>query len=146
MLEMLKKIGLPATVAAVISALVTVVPFLFKIDERYAKAEELETEIAKTSRQINDLTVEVGRLAGAQQTMLALMAQAEQPRRAFGAAPPPAVIATPPPPVAVPMPMPVPAPAPALPPAVKSERAIKFDEVSRELQRSQQQIEKIQKY
>lgn len=78
MLELLKKIGVPATVAAVIASVVTIAPFMFKIDERYAKAEHVDDSSAKVAKQLADLTVEVSKLAGVQQTMLALMTQADQ--------------------------------------------------------------------
>lgn len=78
MLELLKKIGVPATVAAVIASLVTTIPLIFKIDERYAKTGELEEVSTRAAKQVQDLTVEVSKLAGVQQTMLTLVVQAEQ--------------------------------------------------------------------
>jgi hypothetical protein len=77
MLELLKKIGVPATVAAVIASLVTTVPLIFKIDERYAKTGELDEVSAKSAKQVQDLTIEVSKLAGVQQTLLTLMVQGE---------------------------------------------------------------------
>jgi len=71
MLDLLKKIGIPATVAAVIASLVTMVPLLFKLDERYAKEEDLTAQTARTEKVINELTVEISRLAGTQQVMVA---------------------------------------------------------------------------
>ena len=73
MLELLKKIGLPATVAAVIASLVTVLPILFKIDERYAKAEDLQMQIKKVEEDMNQLSIEVGKLAGTQQVLVSIM-------------------------------------------------------------------------
>jgi hypothetical protein len=39
MLELLKKFGLPASVAALVALLVTVIPLVFKFDNRYAKED-----------------------------------------------------------------------------------------------------------
>lgn len=80
MIEILKKIGIPATVAAVIASLITAVPLLFKIDERYAKEEDLQAQTARTEQVINQLTVEISRLAGTQQVMVTLMANQNQNR------------------------------------------------------------------
>ena len=73
MLELLKKIGIPATVAAVIASLVTLLPILFKIDERYAKAEDLQQQIKKVEDDMNQLSIEVGKLAGTQQVLVSIM-------------------------------------------------------------------------
>jgi len=75
MLDLLKKIGVPATVAAVIATLVTVVPFLFKIDERYAKEEDLKAQVAKLEAANNDLRKELAQLVGFQQAMVSLIQQ-----------------------------------------------------------------------
>lgn len=106
MLELLKKIGLPATVAAVIATLITVIPFLFKIDERYAKASELEQAVGKVDKQMQALTVEVGRLAGIQQVLVAIAGQSvareasgSRPVSSSGASQPAATVAEPVPPV-----------------------------------------------
>lgn len=73
MLDLLKKIGLPATVAAIIASLITIVPFLFKLDERYAKSQELDDKIKVVENQINDLSVEVGKIVGTQQVLVAVL-------------------------------------------------------------------------
>lgn len=73
MLELLKKIGLPATVAAIIASLVTLLPVLLKIDERYAKAEELALQIKKVEDDMNLLSIEIGKLAGTQQVLVSIM-------------------------------------------------------------------------
>lgn len=73
MLDLFKKIGLPATVAAIIASLITIVPFLFKLDERYAKAKELDDKIKVVETQINDLSVEVGKIVGTQQVLVAVL-------------------------------------------------------------------------
>lgn len=75
MYEILKKIGIPATVAAVIASLVVTVPFLFQLDERYAKSDEVKTEIEKTGKAINEIAVELGKVSGTQATIVQLMAQ-----------------------------------------------------------------------
>lgn len=64
-MESIKKVGMPATVAAIVSVLVTVTPFLFKIDERYAKATELQDAIDQNEQDLAKLTAEVGKVAGA---------------------------------------------------------------------------------
>jgi hypothetical protein len=81
MLELLKKIGVPATVAAVIATLVTITPFIFKIDERYAKQDDLEAQAARNEKIINELTVEIGKLSGTQEVLVTMMA-AQEARRA----------------------------------------------------------------
>jgi hypothetical protein len=72
-LSFFKKIGLPGIIAALVSAIVTMIPFLFQLDERYAKADDTNTQLTLISKQISDLTIEVGRLAGTQQVMVAIM-------------------------------------------------------------------------
>jgi hypothetical protein len=79
MLEFLKKIGIPATAAAVITAIVTVVPFLWKIDERYAKQEQLEEEVKKLEAQNHELSKELAQSVGFQQAMIALIQQGKVP-------------------------------------------------------------------
>ena len=64
MFELFKKFGIPATVAAVISAMIAILPFLFKLDERYAKAPELDEAIQKVDVKVNALNAEVGKLTG----------------------------------------------------------------------------------
>ena len=157
MLELLKKIGLPSTVAAVVAAIVTLLPFVFKIDERYAKAEELTASIEKTDKQLQALTVEVGRLAGIQQVLVTIAGQTStvvQPQ------PKPIEIAEPAPaPVAVPEPAPAskaevkplrtePVVIPSAPSEASSptDRKEALDKVQRALEASQRNIERIQKY
>ena len=80
MLEFLKKIGLPGIIAAIISAVVTMIPFLFQLDERYAKADEIDQRIAVLTKQTTDLTIEVGRLAGTTQVLVSIMSKSERDR------------------------------------------------------------------
>lgn len=158
-LEFLKKIGLPGIIAAIVSAVVTMVPFLFQLDERYAKADDLEAKMVTVSKQINDLTIEVGRLAGTQQVMVAIMSAKPEVK----------IAAAPIEPAAAPVPTPVPAPAPIvksssapvlspLPvvpaqppistavPKTAEEKKVRLDEVSRALEHTQQRVQQIQKY
>lgn len=80
MFDILKKLGVPATVALVVSALITVVPIIFGIDKRYAKTEEVSTQVEKLQRQVLDLTTEIGKIAGAQETLLNILMQQERQR------------------------------------------------------------------
>jgi hypothetical protein len=145
MIEILKKLGLPAGVAAVVGALVAVIPFVFKIDERYAKAEELNSKLVVVSKQINDLTVEVGKLAGMQQVIVAVMSakpsDVAQPVKIVEAAKPApfglVLDATPPafePPI------------PLTPPKSSVEKKERLEAVSRALANTQRQVENIQSY
>ena len=79
MLEFLKKIGIPATAAAAITAIITVVPFLWKIDERYAKQDQLEEIIKKLESQNNELSRELSQSIGFQQAMILLIQQGKTP-------------------------------------------------------------------
>lgn len=156
MLELLKKIGLPSTVAAVVAAIVTLLPFVFKIDERYAKAEELTASIEKTDKQLQALTVEVGRLAGIQQVLVTIAGQTNtkpgpQPKPIEIAEPAPAPVAAAPAPAskveAKPLrtePVVIPtAPSEASSPTDRKEA---LDKVQRALEASRRNIERIQKY
>jgi hypothetical protein len=156
-LGFLKKIGLPGIIAAIVSAVVTMIPFLFQLDERYAKADDLEARMVTVSKQINDLTIEVGRLAGTQQVMVAIMSAKPEVK----------IAAAPIEPAAAPVPTPVPAPivksssapvlsplpvVPAQPPIstavpkTAEEKKVRLDEVSRALEHTQQRVQQIQKY
>lgn len=164
-LGFLKKIGLPGIIAAIVSAVVTMVPFLFQLDERYAKADDMEARMVTVSKQMNDLTVEVGRLAGTQQVMVAIMSAKPEVRLA-----PLPVEATPV--AAAPTPVPVqitgsaaperrltlraaspePVASPTQPtisttiPKTPEEKKVRLDEVSRALEHTQQRVQQIQKY
>lgn len=74
MFELLKKLGIPAAVAAVVALLVTIVPLIFKFDSRYAKEDDVNGHLAELTRQVNDLTVEVGQMVGTQQVLVTLIA------------------------------------------------------------------------
>jgi hypothetical protein len=134
MLELLKKIGIPATVAAIIATLVTTVPLLFKIDERYAKDDDLVAQTSRTEKAINELTVEISKLSGTQETIVTLMA-AQEARRAVRRD---EIVATQ-------QVQPVePAAAPVIvasaPKSAASSPAVKFDEVSRTLREQQSRL------
>ena len=75
MFDTLKKIGVPTAFATAIVLLVMVVPFLFKIDERYAKQAVLETEITRLEKQNADLARELAQAAGFQQAMITILKQ-----------------------------------------------------------------------
>jgi hypothetical protein len=136
MLELLKKIGIPATVAAVIATLVTTVPLLFKIDERYAKDEDLVAQTSRTEKAINELTVEISKLSGTQETIVTLMA-AQEARRAARRD---EIVATPPV-AAIVSPTTAPVIVAATPkPAASSP---KFDEVSRALREQQSRLQTL---
>lgn len=74
MSDLLKKFGVPSIIAAVVSALIAILPLMFKIDERYAKEEDVSDKIEVLSKQIQDLSIEVGQLAGSQQVLVAVIA------------------------------------------------------------------------
>lgn len=143
MLDLLKKIGVPATVAAVIATLVTTVPLLFKLDERYAKEEDLVAQTARTEKAINEITSEISRLAGTQQVVVSLMSAQRQPAPAPVVAEAPAIQ-----PTAQPRPSSISAAnsttasVPLRTESVaKSASAPKFDEVSRALREQQSRLQ-----
>lgn len=155
MLELLKKIGIPASVAAVIATVVTLLPFIFKIDERYAKAEELKSEVVKIDERLNALTVEVGRLAGIQQVLVTIAGQQSvkaevqpKPIEIAAATPVEPTVSVP----AQPSPAPVLRTEPVVVPVAPSasstptERKETLQQVQRALEASQRNIERIQKY
>jgi outer membrane murein-binding lipoprotein Lpp len=78
----------PALVAGIVGAMMTIIPILFKVDERYAKEQQLTSEVARLEGKIDDLTVEVGKLAGSTQVLVAVIsAKQEAPRAIVRAAP-----------------------------------------------------------
>lgn len=145
MRELLKKLGLPAGVSALVGALVAIIPFVFKIDERYAKAEELNSKLVIVSKQINDLTVEVGKLAGMQQVIVAVMsakpADVAQPLKTVEpakSAPSSLVLDA--------VPLTIEPPIPTTPPKSPLEKRERLEAVSRALANTQRQVENIQSY
>ena len=123
MFEMLKKIGIPATVAAVVSSLVVMIPLLFKIDERYAKSDQLSDEIKRLEQKNEGLQRELAQLTGFQQAMVTFIQEGRIPaprQPNLVQLPPPAPVAAPAPAAA---PIPRPAPPAALPPPSAAARA-----------------------
>ncbi len=83
MYETLQKIGMPAAIAASIVVLVMMVPFLFKIDERYAKAAELQAQISRLEAKNDNLRTELAQNIGIQKAMIDLIKQ-QLPARGAG--------------------------------------------------------------
>jgi outer membrane protein TolC len=80
MLELLKKFGMPATVSAFIAMFVTVVPLLFKVDNRYAKEDDVREASIRTEKALNAMTIEIGKLAGSQEALVAIIARRDSLR------------------------------------------------------------------
>lgn len=78
-IDTLKAIGLPVTAAAVVSALVVSVPLLFKLDERYAKEEDLKSAVAELAKANDDLQRELAQLSGFQQAMTTFISEGRIP-------------------------------------------------------------------
>lgn len=140
MIGTLKAIGIPVTAAAVISALVVTIPLLFQIDERYAKEEDLRTEVAALKLTNDQLQRELAQLAGFQQAMTQFISEGRIPRHT-------APVVTPPPaPVIAPVetaPTPEPAAQPASAPAVvpqSFEKPNNWRELNDGLVRQQQRL------
>ena len=162
MLELLKKLGLPSAVAAVVAALVTITPFIFKIDERYAKASELEEEIKKLEVKNNALSAEVAKLAGVTEVLVSIASQSNAasaraaesvvrpliaPTPVPRAAPAPAepVVITPPslPKLEV---EPIQVPETPRPGATWGEKKDTLEQAQRAVEASRRNLEQIQKY
>jgi hypothetical protein len=140
MFETLKKIGVPTAFATVIVLLVMVVPFLFKIDERYAKQAALEAEVSRLENKNADLARELAQAAGFQQAMIAILKQQAPPP------PPPALLRIPPRVSSVPSSVIVPPPpapieaAPPSPPPAPLEQPKNWKDLSAGLLRQQQRL------
>lgn len=63
---------MPSAVAAIAATLVTLLPFIFKLDERYAKEETVVVRLAAIDKEMQDLSLEIGRLAGTQEVLVAI--------------------------------------------------------------------------
>lgn len=148
MFELLKKFGVPATVASIIAALVTVIPLVFGIDGRYAKANDVE----KTNHRITEIAAEINKLAGAQETLIVILSQqAARNERAVspvrGATPPTAAVTVPPsrtfdPSVTA-------APRASVPPVAdpaKGDVSKQLDALRKDTQRAQARVQELQKY
>jgi hypothetical protein len=73
MFETLKKIGVPTALATIIVVAVMMVPFMFKIDERYAKHSDVKETIEKLRTENTELRRELAQLVGFQQAMATLI-------------------------------------------------------------------------
>ena len=141
MIDTLKAIGIPVTAAAVISALVVSVPLLFKIDERYAKEEDLRTEVAALKQTNNELQRELAQLAGFQKAMTQFIAEGRIPRPSVEIAPiasapvevPPSAIFAPPAPASAPVTVPA-------KPSAALEKPRNWRELNEGLARQQQRL------
>lgn len=142
MIEALKKLGVPAGVSAIVGAIVAMIPFIFKIDERYAKAEELEKQIKVVSEQIQEINTSVGELAGSQQVLIAVLASSSRVARVERAEEPKPVM-SPAPTVsfAEPAPAPIVVTKPMKP--GESDPQVALEAVSSMLKRTQQQVQQI---
>ncbi len=64
-----RRIGIPASLAALVSAAVTMSFFMFQIDNRYAKSDDVAVLNDRTVQKIDALTTEVSRLVGVTQVL-----------------------------------------------------------------------------
>lgn len=142
MLDFLKKIGIPATVAAIISAIVTITPFLFKLDERYVKESDVDARLVKAAEEMNDLTVEVGKLVGAQQVLVAVLTADAQHKEVKTEPKPMLGMATPQETPKVDLSTTL--PAPAVGPASAVSRSIQLQQVQKQLGETQVKVQEMQ--
>lgn len=140
MIEALKKLGVPAGVSAIVGAIVAMIPFIFKIDERYAKAEELEKQIKVVSEQIQEINTSVGELAGSQQVLIAVLASSSRVARVERAEEPKPVM-SPAPTISIAEPAPLVVTKPMKP--GESDPQVALEAVSSMLKRTQQQVQQI---
>jgi hypothetical protein len=149
MIELLKKLGLPAGVAAIVGGLVAIMPFIFKLDERYAKASELQAEVTRLNTQVQALTVEVGKMAGIQGVLVALVSPARQPIEVQAEPASPAPVTAPAasrpaaPPLVVEQ---VVIPEPPKPSATTAEKKQVIEQTMEAINANRRNIEQIQRY
>lgn len=136
--KLLKNVGIPAIISAVIAALVTVIPFLFKIDERYAKDDEVKEQTVRTQKALTDLNAEIAKLAGTQEVIVTIVAARERKRDRVEELDRPLVTRSAPAPIPVePSPSSAVAPAPTAP----APKAIeKLEGVSKDLKLQQSRV------
>ena len=138
-----KKVGMPSLIAAMVAGVVTLVPYLFRLDERYAKAEATDAKLVVISNQLSELTTEVGKLAGTQQVMVSIMSAAQtvrlqEPTRRYvpgpniSTAPANEPVVTGSPPISVSV------------PKTPAERDKRLDAVSKSLESTQVRVQQIQ--
>ncbi len=65
-----RRIGIPASLAALISAAVTMSFFMFQIDNRYAKSELVEQESRKLDEKIDAALLQLSQLNGSVQVLI----------------------------------------------------------------------------
>jgi len=154
MFELLKKIGLTSAVAGLVAALVTIVPIIFKVDDRYAKDDDL----ALLTKQINELSTQVSELAGTQKVLVTIIAstanKVDRVHKVAETIKPlttPVILAPVAPIVAAPANKPLPSPpqiaAPALPPspALRNEQLKEVLNILDNAQRRSKEIQHLKK-
>lgn len=77
----LKRIGIPASLAAVLSAAMTLAFFMLQVDSRYAKTETLDRMQAANTAKLDTLTNEISRLAGVTQVLIQVTAKTQSEQR-----------------------------------------------------------------
>jgi len=150
--DLLKKLGVPSAVAALVALLVTVIPMILKADSRYTKEEDFNKSIKELTEKVNALTSETGRIAGTTQVLVAVLAAKDQTVRISSAAQ--AIEPTRTAEIAVPIPAPVAASAPdeaprvaisTVPPKNAAETRERLSQLNMELDRSQRVLTKLGK-
>lgn len=76
----LKRIGIPASLVALVSTAVTISAFVFTVDSRYAKANDIDTANSKLEQKVDALTAEVSRLAGVTHVLTQVAGRIENSR------------------------------------------------------------------
>ena len=76
----LKRIGIPASLVALVSTAVTISAFVFTVDSRYAKADDIDTANSKLEQKVDALTAEVSRLAGVTHVLTQVAGRIENSR------------------------------------------------------------------
>lgn len=84
MIALLKKFGVQVTLAGIVSAMVAFASILFTVDERYAKAKDLEAEVEKLENINAHLNRELAQVVGFQQAMTAFISEGRIPGRTIG--------------------------------------------------------------
>ena len=141
MYDVLQKIGIPATIAAVVSTAVVIIPFIFKLDERYAKEEDLQHQVERLEALNRDLQKELAELSGFQSAMIAWL-QARPTPEPHVSSPSPAIehIEIPPSKVFAPRPRMSPRPAEAA--SVPKPSSPSLADISKAVQAQQERLQK----
>jgi hypothetical protein len=147
--DLLKKLGVPSAVAALVALLVTVIPMILKADSRYTKEEDFHKSITELTEKVNALTSETGRIAGTTQVLVAVLASKDQPARLSSAAqavePTRTAEAVVPAPVAASAPDEVHVAISTVPPKNAAETRERLSQLNSELDRSQRVLMKLGK-